>query len=300
MKDLFPNSEHPPITKSFLNYAGGKAVLLPQIRPLLPKEINMLVDPFAGGLGFTINTFANKYVANDSIPELISLYNHIKETNVIDMITELKNRTDDRGLKKGKTKEEKEIAKNNFLKLREDYNNGENDVLNFYLLVCCSFCNGMRFTKERKFSHPYGDRYFNDSMGKKLIEYSKRLKTMDIKFCSFDFEKLNWYNGVLNENDFVYVDPPYTNVIADYNQNWDNFKDELRLRNWLDKLSEHKIKWGMSNVLSNKGNVNQSLTDWSSKYNVHHLQHDYSNSYGGNDKVNWEKGTTDEVFICNY
>jgi hypothetical protein len=66
----------------------------------------------------------------------------------------------------------------------------------------------------------------------------------------------------------------------------------------MDELNENGIMFAVSNVISNKGKVNDILFEWSKKYNVHHLSKTYSNcSYHAKDR---DSTTTDEVLITNY
>lgn len=55
------------------------------------------------------------------------------------------------------------------------------------------------------------------------------------------------------------------------------------------------VKWGMSNVFVNKGNVNEHLIKWCEENNwhVYHLNKTYSALGKGN-------ANSDEVYICNY
>ena len=97
--------------------------------------------------------------------------------------------------------------------------------------------------------------------------------------------------------DLVYLDPPYSNTTATYNENnaW-GLEDDYELFRLCDKLTTQGVKWGMSNVFENKGNVNQHLIDWVNKngYNVHF--------FDGFNYVSCGKGNakTVEVFISNY
>ena len=51
--------------KSPLNYVGGKYKILPQIIPLMPKEIDLFIDLFGGGFNVGINITAKKIYYND-------------------------------------------------------------------------------------------------------------------------------------------------------------------------------------------------------------------------------------------
>ena len=68
--------------KSPLNYTGGKFKLLPQLLPLFPKETEYtgFVDLFCGGCNVAVNIKNKKVIANDSLPQLIDLYQYLQET----------------------------------------------------------------------------------------------------------------------------------------------------------------------------------------------------------------------------
>ena len=70
---------------------------------------------------------------------------------------------------------------------------------------------------------------------------------------------------------------------------------ETILLNLLDKLNSQGIKFALSNVLRHKGKENTNLIKWSKKYNIYHLNYDYSNS-----SHNTISGISDEVLITNY
>ena len=68
--------------------------------------------------------------------------------------------------------------------------------------------------------------------------------------------------------------------------------------NLCDKLDNQGVRFAMSNVFENKGNVNKELIEWSKKYKVHYISNTYNNSnYQSKDKG---KNTTVEVLITNY
>ena len=116
-------------------------------------------------------------------------------------------------------------------------------------------------------------------------------------FTNEDFRELKAEK--LRENDFVYCDPPYLITDASYMKHggWNDVcdKDLLEL---LDTLNDNGVKFGLSNVLSSKGRVNEHLVQWCKKYNVHHLTYNYMNSsYQSKDK---SADSTDEVLITNF
>ena len=110
-----------------------------------------------------------------------------------------------------------------------------------------------------------------------------------------DFRGLNIDN--LGVNDFVYLDPPYLNTTATYNENngW-NEKDEDDLYNLCEELHSKGIKFGLSNVFENKGIKNDKLINWCEKNNWNVYTFDkftYMACGKGNSNAK-------EVFITNY
>ena len=60
-------------------------------------------------------------------------------------------------------------------------------------------------------------------MRNNLILFTQKLKDMNIEFSSEQFDKLNLQD--LNNNDFVYCDPPYLITTGSYNDGNRGFKD---------------------------------------------------------------------------
>ena len=102
---------------------------------------------------------------------------------------------------------------------------------------------------------------------------------------------------MLTANDFVYLDPPYFNTTAVYNENngWSE-TDENDLYSLCESLNTNNIKFGMSNVFENKGVDNQKLIDWcyTNNWNVYTFD---KFSYMACGKGN---SNAKEVFITNY
>ena len=101
----------------------------------------------------------------------------------------------------------------------------------------------------------------------------------------------------LNVNDFVYLDPPYLNTTATYNENngWTE-SNENDLYGLCESLNKAGIKFGMSNVFENKGVKSQKLIDWCKKNSWNIYAFDkvaYSACGKGNSNAK-------EVFITNY
>ena len=276
------------LIKSPMNYVGGKYKLLPQILPLFPNNGNIngtFVDLFCGGCNVAINVSAERIIANDLDSNVIGIYNIFKKNEIDFILDYIEKRVKEFDLSKTNT--------DSYLNFRAFYNNSlERNPLDLFVLICHSFSNGIRFNKRGEFNMPFGKRTFNDTMRQNLINF--KLGINNITFTDKSFDEFNL--DMLSTNDFVYCDPPYLITCATYNDGWDELC-ENKLLSLLNSLNERKIKFALSNVLTNNGKENDILSEWSKNYNVHHLVNSYSNcSYH---RKNHES-ITDEVLITNY
>lgn len=279
------------LVKSPLNYVGGKFKLLPQILPLFPDDINLFVDLFAGGCNVGVNIKANKIICNDAEKAVINLMNDWKNISSEEALNILKTTINKYQL--SKTNEE------GFKAIRSDYNKGNQTWDMFYAMLTNAFNYQIRFNKQGEYNMPFGRNRssFNPSLEKTFIKFIDKLNSIDISFVNKDFRKINIDN--LNENDFVYCDPPYLITCASYNESdgW-NETNERDLLQLLDNLNKKGVRFALSNVLENKGKSNDILKEWSKKYNIHYLNNTYGNcNYQTKDK---SKNSTIEVLITNY
>lgn len=274
-----------------MNYVGGKYKILPQIIPLMPKEIDLFIDLFGGGFNVGINTSAKKIYYNDLCYQVSYLLKTLYEESLEDSLKIIDELIDTYKLSK--------TNRDGFLQLRDKFNEevkaGVHDMYKFYVLICYAFNYQIRFNKNGEYNMPFGkDRSsFNDALRSKFIEFVNELHKKDILFTQNDFRRLKVNN--IKSGTYVYCDPPYLNTTAAYNENngWTE-NDERDLREMLILLNSRGIKFD----LSNNATYNTNLTDWAERngFTVHHINANYSNcNYHKKDKV-----VDDEVLITNY
>lgn len=272
--------------KSPLNYTGGKYKLLPQIMPLLPRDISVFVDLFGGGFNVGINVEAEVVVYNDLDRHIVELMQYLSKGNTQEVLSEI----DGLILKYELSKENK----SGYDLLRNYYNEENDSPIVFYTMICYAFNNQIRFNKDGKYNMPFGKNRssFNPTLRKRFIEFVNELHKKNCMFFNVPFDRFRF--DELQTGDFVYCDPPYLNSTATYNeQNGWTKEDERALLANLDALNQKHIKFALSNNLQYE---NPSLKEWIKKYNIHYLDRDYSNcSYH---KKSRGKGC--EVLITNY
>lgn len=282
------------LIKSPMNYIGGKYKLLPQILPLFPNKISLFYDVFGGGASVSLNVNSEFVYYNDIVPYVSNMFNDLKGKSTEECLKEIEKVIKKYSLSK--------TNKEGFLKLREDYNNGDRSWVNFYMLICHSFNYQFRFNNSQEYNSSFGKNRseYTITTENKFINFMDKLNSIDISFDYKDFRDIDYSDA--DENDLVYFDPPYLISCGNYNDGKRGFKgwtqqDDLDLMDLCDKLDEQGTRFAMSNVLEHKGLKNEKLIEWSKKYKVYTLDYNYDNcNYQDNNKNN----NTVEVLIVNY
>ena len=254
--------------KSPLNYTGGKFKMLDTIKYLAPANISMLYDIFGGGGNISLN-ISSKYVYyNEIVPYVTNILEGVKSAKNIDtLLSKIDSIIEEFGLSR--------TNKIGFEELRYKYNTEELSWEYLYTLMCYSFNYQFRFNNQHK---------YNSSFGKNRSSFSvnmrNRLESLDITFDSLDFRKVDLSDA--DENDLVYVDPPYLISTGNYNDGKRGFKgwsekDERDLLDILDKLHKQGGRFMLSNVTHHKGLKNNILIEWAKKYNSIKISKDYKN-----------------------
>lgn len=283
-------------------YMGNKKKLISKgLIDLFPNDINMFVDLFGGSGIVSMNVSANKYILNDFDYNLFNLYKLFKENTSEDIIQHILEKIDEYGLAKERTKRNEfkdkdkiETYKENYFKFRSFYNKTKNNF-DFYTLMFYSFSQQFRFNSNGEFNMPCG----NDCFSKTNEEYIKNgcnfFNSDNTTITNKDFRGLKV--SKISQSDFVYLDPPYFNTTATYNENggWTE-KDEEDLYCLCEELNSNGIRFAISNVFENKGTTNTKLIEWCDKMNWNVYTFDkftYSACGKGNSNAK-------EVLITNY
>lgn len=274
--------------KSPLNYVGGKGKLLPSLLSLFPLKINTFIDLFCGGGNVGINVNAKNIVMNDKQKVVIDLYKYLQENDPYLVLQHADKVIKEFNLSVYNKKE--------YFIFRDYYNNVNPSPLHFFVLISYSFNNLFEFSKkENKMNMPAGHKrsYLTNNMKKNLISFSKALKKKKIKLCHLDYKDVD-----IRGADFIYLDPPYYASNNNYSAMWSK-AEEISLLNYLSNLNKQGIRFGLSNVLTNKGKENTLLKDFieSERMPYLYLNKDYTHSIRGGIR---HKKDTKEIYIYNY
>ena len=299
--------------KPVLKWAGGKAKLIPIFEERYPKElidgkINTYIEPFIGG-GAVLFSMLSKYnfgrvVINDINSELILTYKVIKESpeELINILDKCQNKYNEL-----KDLEEKQLY---YYEIRDKFNEVKGklnyDIIDdkaiehaaYMIFINKSCFNGLyRENKKGGFNVPFGKKEkLNCYDRENIMAVSQVLKNAII--LNGDFEGIIKY---VDENTFIYMDPPYrplnaTSNFNDYSKEPFNDETQIRLAKFYDELSKMGAKIMKSNSDPKNTDENDEFFDeLYSNYNISRISASRSiNSKGTG------RGKVSEILITNY
>jgi len=298
------------IIKSPIFYMGNKYDLMENLLMYFPKKenVNQFIDLFGGSGVVSINVPYKNVTYNELNHNIVNLFKMLIDTPYEEVIKHIKSRmkefnlpdkaTDIRQNVKG-LEEKRDEAKENYVKFREFYNQSDKSYLDLYALTYFSFSNLIRFNSKSEFNMPFGNRTFTKEHELEIELFYRTMRNKNVNIRNSD--ALEFLSSITkNEGQFIYLDPPYLNTMAIYNESgafggW-KMEHDIRLMNQLDRLNKLGIKWAMSNVLVNKGKRNDHLEKWANEngYKIIDFENKTYSALGkGNAK-------TQEVLIINY
>lgn len=206
--------------KPFIKWVGGKTQIIDEVLQRFPREINNYYEPFLGGGSVLIGvlsdksiTIKGKVVASDVNPHLIALYKKVQENpkellkNFNQIVEEYSKCPQEKGDKKPKTIEEAMTSKESYYYWIRDKFNIEHKPEQFVFLNKTCF-RGLHREGPNGFNVPFGHyktlpTLYQDN----ILKVSKLFE--NVKFVCQSFEKSF---ETINDNDFIYMDPPYVPV----------------------------------------------------------------------------------------
>lgn len=269
-----------PIVK----WVGGKRQLLNDIAPFIPDHYSAYCEPFLGGGAVLFALKPETAIVNDINSDLIQMYEVVRDQAEA-LISALRTHINDA---------------DHYYRVRawdrdREFYMGLSEVERaarlIYLNKTCY--NGLfRVNQSGEFNTPFGRYEKPDFVNEvNLRSVSQYLQNAHITFHSGDYSVLL---EEIKPDDFVYLDPPYDPVsdtarFTGYVKGGFSQDDQLRLKQFCDKLDSENVKFLMSN---------------SSTAFIRDLYQDYEimtvkakrvvNSAAG------KRGRVDEVLIRNY
>lgn len=297
------------VVRSPLFYVGDKYKLIPQLKELFPKNIGRFIEPFTGGGSVFLNVCTGEYLLNDIDYYVYKLHQFLIEQSkepdrffheTLEIIKEyglsrsyIEDIVPDDLKKQWIKTYYAKFNKEGYYKLREHFNKSkEKNILELYLLLIYGFNRLLRFNSKGQFNVPVGNVDFNKNVYNALNDYFKIVKDKNIKLFNLDY--VDFLNSIdFEQDDFVYLDPPYLISSSEYNKLW-NLEREEELIELLDKLHEKGVKFAVSNIVYHKGKENHVFGQWMKKYNPHPINSNYISYHDNSQKKSIE------VLVINY
>ena len=267
-----------------VKWVGGKRQLVNEIEKYLPRNISRYYEPFIGGAAVLFHLQPSRAVINDTNSELVNLYRVI--------MSEPEALIEHLGMHRN---DESYYYKIRAYDRDKDFYSRLSDVERasriIFLNKTCY--NGLyRVNSAGEFNTPFG-RYKNPNIvnEQKIRAISEYFDKNEIKMMNGDFEAS--LDGIEN-NAFVYFDPPYDPVSASanftgYTRGGFGREEQIRLKTVCDRLNSTGVKFLLSN----------SATDF-----IRELYSDYhvtivAASRAVNSKAE-KRGAVEEVLVRNY
>jgi len=245
--------------ESPLNYIGSKAKMIDELKCFFPNKIETFIDGFGGGFNVGINSSSSKIIYNELNHFVKDLVESFRVNDTYQYLLYMKRIIKKFNLKKQDSK--------SYIEAREYYNSlpfSKRDPKLLYTIILYGFNQQIRFNGDHDFNNPVGMRWFNDKVLEKMISFSRIIKEKNIEFQNLDYTKISKF---INNETFVYLDPPYRLTTGAYNDGKRGFKGwgieaEKGLFQFADYLNKNSIRFMISYVIEHKGQTNDELKKW--------------------------------------
>lgn len=293
------------IARPFLKWAGGKSQLINEIENSLPQDFNKkeftFIEPFVGSgavMFWMLNKYPNikKAVINDINTDLTNTYITIRN-NVREVIEQL----DEWQTQYHQFKNDGAARKEYYYEKRALFNTRESDSVvqaSLFIFLNRTCFNGLyRVNKSNEFNVPIG------SYKTPLICDKENLKEVrnlleKVEILNGDFENTLFH---AEKDTFFYFDPPYkplssTSSFNSYAKDEFNDHEQIRLRDFCEKLNIKRHFWMLSNSDVKGKNPNDNFfDDLYSNFNIKRVQARRNINANPN-----KRGKLNELLITNY
>lgn len=192
--------------KPLIKWCGGKSEEIKLFEKHIPLNFDKYIELFAGGASLYFYLRPEKAILNDTHKELIDFYKAIKDGYRNDIIKFMDDNKND---------------EETYYRIRD---NEEFDYINrakrFYYIRKTCFRGMMRVNKKGHFNIPFGKYKSINYDDLKNSDYEDLLKSCEI--FNEDYKKILEEND--DENNFIFIDPPYDSSFKNYGFN--NFTKE--------------------------------------------------------------------------
>ena len=231
-----------------IKWSGSKRSQAEQIISYFPKQIDTYYEPFCGGASVFARLYMNRktqikhFVLSDINNDLMSLYKVI-QNNPIQLCKHYESLWNELN-KDDNINRKKEY----FASIRQRFNR-EHDPMDF-MFIMRTTTNGMpRYNQNGEFNnsfHVTRNGMLPNKLKDIIGQWHDMLQDVELKTCS--------YNEITpNENDFMYLDPPYANTTGMY-------YGKINYSHLWNYLNTIKSSWALSfDGMANENDYTQNI-----------------------------------------
>ncbi|WP_313672628.1 DNA adenine methylase [Sphingobacterium multivorum] len=282
--------------KPLVKYRGGKSKEIPQIEKHIPDFSGRYIEPFFGGGALFFYLEPKKAIINDINSKLMAFYNGVK-SDFDDLRRELSEiektyKTNRKRFEELKSQRPSERVEDDnetlYYQIRDMFNDlaekRYSDALLYFFINKTAYSGMIRYNAKGEFNVPYG-RYANLNTSLVTKNHSDLLANAEI--YNSDYKQIF---EMAEENDFMFLDPPYDCVFSDYGNA--EHKDGFNERNHIELANNYKR-------LKCKALMVIGRTPLTEKLYGDMIVHEYGKSYAVNIR-NRFKASASHILISNY
>lgn len=205
-----------------LKYRGGKSREIPRFLQYIPDDFDRYIEPFLGGGAVYFYLEPENAILNDINQRLMTFYNQLR-----DNYSEMRCQLDkiQREYENNQTKYKADKDKNPdahvenanedlYYRMRRFFNHPDEsnylDGVTYFFINKTAYSGMIRYNNNGEYNVPFG-RYPNLNTQLVTEQHSCLLKKADLYNVDY-----NQIFNMANENDFIFLDPPYDCVFNDY------------------------------------------------------------------------------------
>ncbi|ERJ60214.1 DNA adenine methylase [Sphingobacterium paucimobilis] len=282
--------------KPLVKYRGGKSKEIPQIEKHIPDFSGRYIEPFFGGGALFFYLEPKKAIINDINSKLMAFYNGVKSDfdNLRRELSEIEKtyKTNRKRFEELKSQRPSERVEDDnetlYYQIRDMFNDlaekRYSDALLYFFINKTAYSGMIRYNAKGEFNVPYG-RYANLNTSLVTKNHSDLLANAEI--YNSDYKQIF---EMAEENDFMFLDPPYDCVFSDYGNA--EHKDGFNERNHIELANNYKR-------LKCKALMVIGRTPLTEKLYGDMIVHEYGKSYAVNIR-NRFKASASHILISNY
>lgn len=223
------------------------------------------IEPFLGSGVVLFNTKPARALVGDTNKHIIQFYKEVQSGKINSRI--VKEYLEYNGTELAR------YGKPFYYEIRKQFNE-DGDPLKLLFLNRSCYNGIMRFNSDGQFNVPFGHKpeRFRRAYITKIVNQVQRIQEL-VKDKNWEFVVSDWKSLMTqaNENDFVYMDPPYLGRHTDYYNDW-NEQDAVELAQSAQALP---CGFALSMWKENKYRINQHLEDHWHKFELKTFSHFY-------------------------